>query len=104
MRTILDENIPAALIEWIIGHEVTNVQQAGLSGISNGELISKIDGIFDLFVTGDKNLRYQQNLSSRSFAVLELPTNALPGLILIRPQIVLEISTIQTGEYRILAP
>jgi len=80
MRVILDENLPHALKKIISGHEVSTVQGEGWSGISNGELISKVDGVFDVFLTADKNLRYQQNLTERQIAIVELPTNRLPVL------------------------
>jgi hypothetical protein len=103
MRIILDENIPLPLGEWLASHGVTSVQQAGWSGISNGELLEKVDGIFDLFVTADKNLRYQQNLQSRRIAILELPTNRLRDLLPLRSRIEQEIASMKPRDYRILS-
>ncbi len=48
MRIILDENIPQPLAEWLTPQEVTSVQSAGWGGIGNGDLIQKINGVFDL--------------------------------------------------------
>lgn len=45
----------------------------GWAGFQNGELIALIDGRFDVFLTADQNLRYQQNLQNRSIAIVELP-------------------------------
>ena len=56
---------------------MTTVQEQGWAGIKNGELIAKIDDIYDVFITSDKNLRYQQNLVNRNIAIIELPTNRL---------------------------
>jgi fructose-specific phosphotransferase system component IIB len=56
---------------------VTTVQEQGWAGIKNGELIAKIDDIYDVFIASDKNLRYQQNLVNRNIAIIELPTNRL---------------------------
>ena len=55
--------------------DVTTVQQAGLRGLKNGALLAALDGAFDVFVTADKNLRYQQNLAARTIGIVELPTN-----------------------------
>ena len=103
MRIILDENVPKPLMEWLLGHEITSVQNEGWSGIRNGELISRIDQFFDLFITADKNLRYQQNLRNRHIAILELPTNRWPKLIPLKDRIMREITGIQPAGYRIIA-
>jgi hypothetical protein len=102
MRIILDENIPLPLVGWLASHEVTGVHAAGWAGLGNGELLRKIDGVFDLFITADKNLRYQQNLASRKIAILELPTNRLGLLTPLRIRIETEIASIKPGEYRIV--
>jgi hypothetical protein len=103
MRVILDENVPNPLAGWLAGHEVTTVQKEGWSGIRNGELIAKIDRLFELFITADKNLRYQQNLRNRHIAILELPTNRWPRLVPLQDAIIHEISGIQPADYRIVS-
>ncbi len=75
-KIILDENIPLALRNSLSRHHVTTVQKEGWGGINNGELINLIEGRFDIFITADKNLRYQQNLFRRLIAIIELPCNA----------------------------
>jgi len=47
------------LVRLFPGHEVVSVQFQGWGGIKNGELIQLIDSDFDIFVTADKNLKYQ---------------------------------------------
>ena len=54
---------------------------------------------FDVFVTADKNLRYQQNLAGRKLAIVELPTNRLPLLRPMFQQIAEAVETIRPGEY-----
>ncbi len=56
-------------------HSCTNVQAQGWGGIKNGELLQRAEAEFDLFITSDQNIRYQQNLAGRRIAVLELSTN-----------------------------
>jgi hypothetical protein len=65
------------LTEWLTGEELRTVQSMGWAGISNGELLRKAEGQFDLFLTADKRLRYQQNLQGRRLAILVLPSNRL---------------------------
>ena len=99
MRIILDENLPRPLSRIFPGHAVTTVQEEGLSGTPNGALIARLEGVFEVFVTADKNLRYQQNLSGRSLAILELPSNRLPVLRGLFPRITAAIESIAPGEY-----
>lgn len=87
MKIILDENLPRALKRYLLSYQVTTVQEQGWAGLKNGELIEKIDGVYDIFITCDKNLRYQQNLSKREIAIIELPTNRLKLLEAVIDQI-----------------
>lgn len=81
MRVLLDECVPVQIRHALPGHEVITVQQAGWSGIGNGELLAVANQAgFDLFIVADKNLRYQQNLTDRRLAILELWTNHRPTL------------------------
>ncbi len=78
MRIVLDENLPRPLVRIFgPGHQVFTVQDLGLAGTANGALLAQLEGGYDVFVTADKNLRYQQNLAGRSLAIVELPTNRL---------------------------
>ncbi len=100
MRILIDENLPIAfLTELLIEHEVSSVKDLGLAGIKNGELLKVIEGQFDVFLTADKNLRYQQNLKGRSFAILELFTNRRPLLMEYQTQILKIIGTIDGCDY-----
>ncbi|TMJ04864.1 MAG: hypothetical protein E6G97_05025 [Alphaproteobacteria bacterium] len=82
MRVLLDECIDWRLARDIAGHEVKTVRQAGWTGIKNGELLALPAEAFDVFVTVDRNLSFQQNVSSFSIAVviLEANTNRLADL------------------------
>jgi len=55
-----------------VGHECSAASACGWAGIKNGELLRLAEGLFDVFVTADQNIRYQQNLSNRQIAILEL--------------------------------
>ena len=81
MRVLLDECVPVQIRHALPGREVITVQQAGWSGIGNGELLAVANQAgFDLFIVADKNLRYQQNLTDRRLSILELWTNHRPTL------------------------
>ena len=72
MRILLDESLPRKLGRELTGHEVRTVQQVGWAGLKNGELLRQASGKFDVLVTGDRNLEYQQNSSRLSIAVVVL--------------------------------
>ncbi|MEQ1862980.1 MAG: hypothetical protein ABMA13_23915, partial [Chthoniobacteraceae bacterium] len=76
---LLDECVPVQVRDALAGYEVTTVQQMGWRGIGNGDLLAAAESAgFDLFILADKNLRYQQNLTGRRLAILELWTNHRP--------------------------
>jgi hypothetical protein len=56
-------------------HECTSVQRHGWTGVKNGELLRRAAGEFDLFITSDQGIRYQQNLVGVGIAILQLSTN-----------------------------
>lgn len=77
MNILLDECVPWPMHKLLAGHECSTTQQRGWGGIKNGDLLQLAEGEFDLFVTSDQNIRYQQNLAGREIAILELSTNDL---------------------------
>ena len=58
----MDECLPKDLVGWLKGLNVKTVQQVGWAGVKNGELLRRAESEFDVFLTADRNLRYQQNL------------------------------------------
>ena len=72
MRILVDECAPRALKVALVagGYDCTTVQEAGWSGKENGELLALAEASFDVLVTIDRNLRYQQNLTGRKIALL----------------------------------
>jgi hypothetical protein len=77
MRVLLDECVPRALRRELPDHEVKTVAEAGWAGVKNGELLQLAAGHFDLFLTIDRNLEYQQNFTGLALAVIVLhaPSN-----------------------------
>jgi len=69
----------------------------GWAGLRNGELLRRAEELFDIFVTADQNLRYQQNLSWRKLAILGLPSNQVPLVARLVPVVETLFATIQPG-------
>ena len=70
MRILLDEDLPRKLANLLTGHDVTTVPRAGWSGIKNAKLFPLAATQFDVFLTTDGGLEYQQNLATLPVAVL----------------------------------
>lgn len=104
MRVIIDENVPHPLLRHLTHHTTTSVQREGWAGIKNGELLQLIEGRFDVFILGDKNLRYQQHLSGREIAIVELFTIRWPFLQPLIPEIVAAVDSAVAGSYIIVRP
>jgi predicted nuclease of predicted toxin-antitoxin system len=72
-RILLDENIPIALKRLLTGHKVATVKEMGWKGIQNGALLALAQQSgFEILITGDKNLSYQQNPAGRTIALVVL--------------------------------
>lgn len=102
MKVLLDENLPHDLKPLLTGHETSTVQEVGWAGTKNGDLLQLAEGRFDAFLTADRNLRYQQNLSARKIAVIELPTNRWPLLRALATRISAAIASARPGSYQIV--
>jgi predicted nuclease of predicted toxin-antitoxin system len=102
MRVLVDECAPKALKVFLSkhGHECLTVQEAGWSGKENGELLALAETRFDVLVTLDTNLRYQQNLTGRKIAivVLQASSNRLEHIRQHFPAIASAIEHIKSGE------
>jgi predicted nuclease of predicted toxin-antitoxin system len=77
LRILIDESLPQQLKQMVTGHTASTVQDMGWAGLKNGELLSKAESNFDAFLTGDKNLRHQQNLEGLRLIIFVLPSNRL---------------------------
>jgi len=83
MRLLLDESVPARLRRSLPSHSVKTVVEMGWGGVKNGALLALAAKEFDVFLTVDKNLPYQQNLVNLPVAVivLEAYSNELAALL-----------------------
>ena len=100
MKILLDECVPWPMHKLLVGHTCTTAQKRGWHAVKNGELIEKAETEFDLFITCDQNIRYQQNLQGRRIAILELSTNDLRRILMSGEPLLQVVATIQPGEYR----
>ena len=96
MRILLDECIDQRLARDLTGQEVKTVPQMGWAGKKNGELLRLAENEFKVFITIDRNLPAQQNVSARKLAVVVLRAKSgrlaelrgvIPELLLILPQL-----------------
>lgn len=73
MKVLLDENLPHSLRLHLGGHDAQTAVYAGFAGLKNGELLSAAEeAAFDVLVTGDQTLHYEQNLANRRLAIVSL--------------------------------
>jgi predicted nuclease of predicted toxin-antitoxin system len=101
MKVLLDECIPRKLKNSFSGHECQTVPEAGLAGQKNGQLLLLAERMgFEVLVTMDKGLQYQQNLLGRSIAVIivRAQSNRLADLLPYVEACRSIISSIQPGE------
>ena len=99
VRIVLDECVPWPLSKHLAGHVCTSPQRCGWGGFENGDLLRLAEEEHDLFITSDHNLRYQQNLTGRKIAILELSTNDWNTLREHIPDIIASVGSMKSGEF-----
>ena len=102
MNILLDECVPWPLHKLLPGHTCTTAQRRGWHSVKNGELLKLAEAEFDLFITSDQNIRYQQNLAGRRIAILELSTNKIRRLQAAAMLLQNAVANLQPGEFRSL--
>lgn len=100
MRVLLDENLPHDLIAALSGHEVSTVQGLGWAGVENGELLNRASGHTDAFITMDRKLERQQNLSVLPFGVVLVlaRSNRVQDLLPLVPNVLAALVRIKAGQ------
>jgi hypothetical protein len=100
VRILLDECIDRRLAKALKGHSVRTVPQMGWATIKNGRLLTLAQKEFDVFVTVDRNLSFQQHLSKFDIAVLVLsaPSNRLADLLPLAPQMLASFPNLKPGQ------
>lgn len=104
MRLLLDESVPRRLARHLGGVDVDTVYDRQWSGLKNGELLRAAEPDYDVFVTADQNLQYQQNLQGFRIrvAVLAAHTNRLEDLLLLVPELLRVCGSLAPGEVRVI--
>ncbi|HUY39784.1 MAG TPA: DUF5615 family PIN-like protein [Candidatus Binataceae bacterium] len=101
MRVLLDEQLPRHLTRVLAAHDVRTVQQQGWAGLKNGDLLRRaaVEG-FEVFLTADQNLEFQQNLARAPLCVVVLVarSNALEDLLPLVPGALAAIAGSHPGQ------
>jgi hypothetical protein len=100
VKILFDQGVPAPLRDFLEDHTVETAYEAGWATLSNGELLTSAEAAFDVLVTTDRSLRFQQNLKGRRLAVLVLPTTSWPKIKPRAPDIAAAVSALHPGDYR----
>ena len=95
MRVLLDECVPRALLDDILSHQVKTVAEMGWAGVKNGELLRQASAQFDLLLTVDRSLEYQQSFDGVSLAVIVVhaPSNNVAVLRPLMPEVLPQFRT-----------
>ena len=100
MRILFDHVTPKGIARSLLGHSVTTAKECGWDRLSNGDLLSAAEQAgFDVLVTADKNMRFQQNLSGRSIALIVLSTPQWPVVKLHLEKIAAAVNAATRGGY-----
>jgi hypothetical protein len=100
VKILLDECIDRRLAKALKGHAVKSVPQMGWATIKNGRLLALAEKEFDVFVTVDRNLSFQQHLPKFNIAVLVLSvtSNRLADLLPLAPRMLTAFPNLKPGQ------
>ena len=100
MKLLLDECVDQRLAKEFHSYPIETVKRMGWAGIKNGQLLTLAERQFDVLITVDRNLPFQQNLSKFKIAVLIVcaPTNRLVDLKPLVPAILFELPNMKIGQ------
>lgn len=100
MKILFDNGTPKPIAASLVGHEVTFSRQIGWHQLENGELIQQAEAAgYDLLLSTDKNIRYQQNLANRKIAIVVLSNQQWPVLRSYLDRIAAAINASLPGTY-----
>jgi predicted nuclease of predicted toxin-antitoxin system len=100
LRVLFDQGTPVPLRRALAGHAVETAHERGWSQLQNGELISAAESTgFDVLVTTDRNLKYQQNLVGRKLAIVVLMSTSWPRIARVLPEVAAAVDAAAPGTY-----
>jgi hypothetical protein len=105
LKILLDENVDVEILDLFPGHEIRHATERGLRGLTNGAFFRFLDlERYELFVAADKNVRHQQNMKSRGFAlvVLDVHPKNFANLAACIPELHRIMGTLSAGEVRVI--
>lgn len=96
MRILLDHNTPAPLRYWLIGHQVETAYERGWAELTNGALLRAAEEAgFEVMITTDQGIPYQQNLAGRQLCLMVIDTNDWTQIRRARPVVMTAIADVQ---------
>ena len=100
MKILFDQGTPVPLRKYLPGHQISTTFEKGWSSLKNGELlqVAELEG-FEVFITTDQNLRYQQNLTERKIAIVVLLSTSWPKIQLNIVKVVAVINLAKVHDY-----
>jgi hypothetical protein len=98
LKILLNEGVPKVIQRRLNGLSISNVEELGWRGIKNGKLLDLMAGQFQVLITADKNLPFQQNLKKQRISAIILPSNEVPTVIELLPEIEQALVAIAPGE------
>jgi hypothetical protein len=103
-RILFDHCTPKPLRRLLSNQEIRTCYEEGWATLRNGDLLAAADAArFDIFITADRNLRYQQNLGPRQVEIIEFPTNRLALMERLVPAIQQALTNATPGTYQIVS-
>jgi len=100
MNILLDECVPWPMHKLLSGHDCTTAQRRGWGGITNGDLLRLAEAEFNLIITSDQGIQYQQKLTGRHIAIIELSTNKLHRIEAAADLLRSAVGMINPGDFR----
>jgi hypothetical protein len=106
VRVLIDECLDWRLGRELAGHDAVSVQKMGWSGIQNGRLLELAQSQFDVFLTSDRNLSYQQNLARCRIGIIVLETagTRLSQTRPLMPRVVKALDGLRPGDVVVIRP
>jgi hypothetical protein len=98
VKVLFDQGTPVPLCYHLPGHEISTAYEMGWSRLQNGDLLIAAEASFDVLITTDQNLRYQQNVSGRKISILVLPTTSWPKLQKRTEEILVLLDKLKPGD------
>jgi len=99
LKILLDECTPRLVKRRLPQFVIQTAQEMGWGGIKNGRLLNLAENQFDILISTDQNLPFQQNLSGKKLAVIILPSNRVPIVAQLIPAIEQAIGTVLPGKF-----